>query len=101
VLAVEIHQSSSGSSDIVFGLSLEATIATTDHEDHESVILQPGEYALLVGNPEAFESYYGTGLNVIGQYVGFLGNGGEKIKLEDNTNSTTVQPCRQNKIMTV
>ena len=48
----------------------------------------PSETALVVKNTTAFESRYGTGLNVIGQYSGSLSNGGENVKLEDSTNST-------------
>jgi len=45
--------------------------------------LAPGEYVLVVEDIEAFETVYGSGLNVAGQYTGRLNNNGEKICLED------------------
>lgn len=56
--------------------------------DTTTSTLDAGRFALLVKNQAAFESRYGTGLNVLGQYTGSLSNGGEGIKLEDPTNST-------------
>lgn len=46
-------------------------------------VLSPGEFVLLVQDQTVFESRYGTGLPVIGQYEGRLDDGGEKIKLCD------------------
>ncbi len=48
-----------------------------------------GQYRLLVKNQAAFESRY-PGLSglILGQYVGSLDNGGERIDLLDATNST-------------
>ncbi|MBT3199395.1 MAG: LEPR-XLL domain-containing protein [Phycisphaerales bacterium] len=43
--------------------------------------LAPGEYVLLVSNPDAFESRYGAGKNVAGAYSGNLSNNGEKLKI--------------------
>ncbi len=45
--------------------------------------LAPGEHVLIVENLAAFESRYGTGHNVAGQYSGRLSNGGEYLRLED------------------
>ncbi len=84
VLAVEVHQKNSTSSDIVFGMTLDATITSVAPQ----VTLDADSYILLVKNQAAFESRYGSGHNIAGQYIGSLDNGGEKIKLEDYTNST-------------
>jgi len=48
-----------------------------------SVDLAPGEYLLVVRDPEAFEIRYGQGFNIAGQYAGSLANGGEAIALQD------------------
>jgi hypothetical protein len=45
--------------------------------------LAAGRYILVVENLAAFQAKYGTGLNVAGQYTGFLDNAGERIRLED------------------
>lgn len=138
VLAAELHQGSSGSSDFVFGLELHATesifIPADDAEylaalallnnlritevmydpaeggDYEFIELQniggeslelegvrftegigfvfpqmmlaPGEFVILVSNQVAFESKYGAGLPVAGQYTGNLSNGGEEVILQ-------------------
>ena len=46
--------------------------------------LAPGDYTVIVSNQEAFESLYGTDVNIAGEYTGsFLANDGEQIVLED------------------
>lgn len=45
--------------------------------------LQPKQYGLLVRNKAAFESRYGAGKNILGEYKGRLNNGGDRIELED------------------
>jgi len=45
--------------------------------------LSAGGYILIVKDLAAFESKYGQGLNVAGQYTGSLDNGGERIRLLD------------------
>ena len=45
--------------------------------------LAPGAHVLVVKNLAAFTSRYGGGLNVAGQYVGTLDNGGERLQLHD------------------
>ena len=45
--------------------------------------LAPGAYVLVVRNQAAFTSRYGSGLNVAGEYVGILDNGGENLRLDD------------------
>lgn len=45
--------------------------------------LAPDAYVLVVRNIAAFESEYGQGLPVIGQYSGNLDNNGERIELQD------------------
>jgi hypothetical protein len=89
VLAAEVHQITSTSSDIVLGLMLEATISTHT----PNVILDPNEYVLLVKDHNAFASRYPnvSGVEILGPYDGQLSNNGEKIKLEDFTNSTILE----------
>ena len=55
-----------------------------------STTLTPGERIVVVRNQAAFESRYGTGLNVAGEFQSdsSLSNGGEKIKLDDASGST-------------
>ena len=45
--------------------------------------LDPGQSVLVVENQAAFESRFGTSLNVAGQYGGKLSNGGEPLTLLD------------------
>jgi hypothetical protein len=44
--------------------------------------LAPGEHVLVVENLAAFQSRYGTGLSVAGEYSGKLANGGETVTLK-------------------
>jgi hypothetical protein len=46
-------------------------------------MLDPGAYVLVAKNIVAFESRYGPGFNIAGQYIGSLDNGGENIEIED------------------
>jgi hypothetical protein len=48
-----------------------------------SMTLEAGAYAVVVADVAAFESIYGTGINVVGAYTGRLNNAGERIVLED------------------
>jgi hypothetical protein len=54
--------------------------------------LAPGDVTLLVRNRSAFEAVYGTGFQIAGEYLNatnaYLNNKGERIKLDDPTNST-------------
>jgi hypothetical protein len=43
--------------------------------------LEPEQYVVVVRNLTAFQSTYGTGINVAGEYSGNLSNGGERIVL--------------------
>ena len=45
--------------------------------------LAPGACCVVVKNRSAFETRYGPGLPIAGQYVGSLDNGGERIELRD------------------
>ncbi len=45
--------------------------------------LTPGGYTLLVRDIAAFETKYGDGLPISGQYAGNLSNSGERIELQD------------------
>ncbi len=47
----------------------------------ETETLNPGEYVVVISNLTAFESEYGTGINIAGQYIGNLSNAGENIIL--------------------
>ena len=91
VLAVEVHQASAGSSDIVFGITLDAEIA--NDEPTQPVSLAPDEYVIVVSNPSAFGSRYSVPAEtrIVGPYEGRLGNAGERIKFEDITNSTILE----------
>jgi hypothetical protein len=50
--------------------------------------LAPNEYVVVVQDHQAFETRYGTALNIAGQYSGRLNNAGERIKLEDAIGQT-------------
>jgi len=50
--------------------------------------LSPGQLTLVVKDVNAFEAQYGTGLNIAGQYLGSLNNGGERIELVDAVGTT-------------
>ena len=45
--------------------------------------LAPGQSAVVVHNLAAFQSRYGTNLNVAGVFTGALNNSGEQVRLED------------------
>ena len=45
--------------------------------------ISSGEYIVVVQNRNAFESRYGSDINVAGEYIGRLNNAGERIELED------------------
>ncbi|GAH83559.1 unnamed protein product, partial [marine sediment metagenome] len=45
--------------------------------------LTSGQHTVIVQDQPFFEAQYGTGLNIAGQYIGRLANGGERIRLED------------------
>ncbi|MCA9264390.1 MAG: lamin tail domain-containing protein [Planctomycetales bacterium] len=53
--------------------------------------LAPGERTLVVRDLTAFESRYGAGHSIAGEYIGNLSNGGEILKVEDASNSTVVE----------
>jgi len=46
-----------------------------------AMTLQPGEYTTVVDDLGVFQSFYGTGAGVAGQYGGGLNNSGEEIVL--------------------
>ena len=46
------------------------------------ILIQPGEFILVVRNQTEFTNFYGNGLPVIGEYSGRLDNGGERLRLE-------------------
>jgi hypothetical protein len=53
-------------------------------------VLQPQQYAIVVKDIAGFESVYGPGHPVAGQYSGSLDNGGERIRLEDGLGQVVV-----------
>jgi hypothetical protein len=59
----------------------------------DNLFLAPGDYIVLVKNYAAFAWRYETnGINIApGVYTGSLSNAGERIKLEDRTNSTILE----------
>ena len=48
--------------------------------------LAAGERVLVVKNSAAFTERYGVGLNIAGEYTGYLDNGGERLRLDDALN---------------
>jgi hypothetical protein len=50
--------------------------------------LGPGERAVVVRNVEAFESRYGSGVLIAGEYSGALANNGELLRLVDAVGAT-------------
>jgi hypothetical protein len=47
-----------------------------------NLVLAPGGHALVVKNRAAFEARYGTGRNIAGEWIGFLSDDGERLRLE-------------------
>jgi len=47
-----------------------------------AMVLQPGEYVVVVADPASFRSAYGAGPKVAGQYGGNLNNAGEDLVLQ-------------------
>jgi VCBS repeat-containing protein len=46
-----------------------------------NTVVQPGEFVLIVNDLPTFESVYGAGLPVVGEFDGNLSNGGEEIAI--------------------
>ncbi|NQU23768.1 MAG: lamin tail domain-containing protein, partial [Candidatus Nealsonbacteria bacterium] len=46
------------------------------------MLLAPGQSVVIVRDLEEFETFYGPGINVAGQYAGNLSNGGEDVVLQ-------------------
>lgn len=61
--------------------------------DSNVTSLEPGGFALVVGNLEAFATAYPKvdSSTIAGQFIGKLSNSGETIKLEDAQNSTILE----------
>ncbi len=60
------------------------------HFTFPNMSLAPGDYVLVVKNQPAFESRYGGGKNIAGQWIGILSNGGERIRLQDAIGRTII-----------
>ncbi len=56
-----------------------------------AMTLSPAQYAVVVKDRTAFESIYGKGLPVAGQFTGRLDNAGESITLSDSRGLTIVR----------
>jgi hypothetical protein len=48
-----------------------------------SLEVAAGEYVVIVRDRNAFQRRYGTTVDIVGQYAGKLGNGGERIRLQN------------------
>ncbi len=48
-----------------------------------SMVLNAGQYTVVVGNQTAFESRYGMGISIAGQYSGKLSDSGETVAFKD------------------
>jgi len=48
------------------------------------MVLNPGQYTVVVENLAAFESRYGTGISIAGQYSGKFSDSGELVTFEDS-----------------
>ena len=59
--------------------------------DSDVISLGPNEFVLVVSDINAFRLRYGSGLNVAGQYIGRLDNGGESIELTDMWNGVVAE----------
>ncbi|HUT24840.1 MAG TPA: DUF4214 domain-containing protein, partial [Sumerlaeia bacterium] len=55
-------------------------------------ILGAGQHAVIVSNRQAFESRYGTGVPVVGEYTGSLNNAGENVRLEKRLPGSEAPP---------
>lgn len=62
-----------------------------DFTGSSRALLDPGQYVLVVKNLGAFESRYGLGLPIAGQYAGRLSNTGEHIRLVDGSDETLLE----------
>jgi len=62
-----------------------------DFAQADETLLAPGQCILLVKDRDAFQTRYGPGLPVIGQYDGRFSNSGETIKLVDADSQTFVE----------
>ena len=51
-------------------------------------LMAPGQRMLVVRNRDTFQAHYGDALNVCGQYLGKLDNGGERLRLQTITGET-------------
>lgn len=76
---IELFNSSATTSINLLDVQLEGAVSFT----FGATTLGPGERILVVEDTEAFETRYGTGLNVAGQWSGSLSNGGEELNLLD------------------
>lgn len=52
--------------------------------------LGAGQYAVIISDQVAFESRYGSSVNIAGQYSGRLNNAGERITMENSFDQTVL-----------
>jgi hypothetical protein len=83
---IELHNIGSqplpiGGTKLLFGVVYTIPAGTT---------LAPGEYAVVVENQAAFQTRYGAGIRVIGQYADDLDNAGERVRLEGPAGETVL-----------
>lgn len=72
------------------GVTFDAGV-TFDFASSQAQAIGAGEFVLVVSDKAAFESRYGTSLNIAGEYSGSLSNGGENIRLREFYNGTVVE----------
>ncbi len=89
---VEIHN---GSTQTTFDLS-GWRVSGIDFDFPGGVSIAPGAFLLLVKDREVFESVYGMGLPVAGEYPGRLNNAGETLRLSrPGTSSQPLVPVNE------
>ena len=85
---IELANTSTSESIDLAGVTLVDGVAFTFGDDS----LPPGGRTLVVRNRGAFESRYGTGLSIAGQFAdGKLSNSGETLRLEDAAGAALVE----------
>ena len=71
-----------GEEDVELGSIILSSAIDFSFSESSVQTLAPGEYVLVVSDPEAFTNRYGDDLNIAGSFVGRLNNGAETIQVE-------------------